>query len=73
MTMDTVIRQSGVVTVVDIRGNIVQGKEIDRLRDVLKAVLNEGHKQILFNLGNVNYIDTSGVGCLMSECLYNRT
>lgn len=41
MTMDTVIRQSGVVTVVDIRGNIVQGKEIDRLRDVLKAVLNE--------------------------------
>jgi anti-sigma B factor antagonist len=64
--MVAAIRQAGFVTVVDVRGNIVQGKEIDLLRSVVKGVLNEGHKKILFNLGNVNYIDTSGIGCLMS-------
>jgi anti-sigma B factor antagonist len=36
------------------------------LRDVLRETLGKGHKKILLNLGEVTYIDSSGIGELVS-------
>jgi len=36
------------------------------LRGLIVDLLNRGHKQILLNLGNVSYIDSSGLGSLVS-------
>ena len=66
MDMTTTTRQIGGVTIVDISGRIVLGKESAALRNLVFELLSEGHKKILFNLGDVNYIDSSGLGHLVS-------
>jgi anti-sigma B factor antagonist len=66
MDMTTSTRQVGGITIVDISGRIVLGEESAALRDLVCDLLSKGHKQILFNLGAVNYIDSSGLGHLVS-------
>ena len=66
MDMTTSTRQVGGVTIVDISGRIVLGEESAALRGLVRDLLNEGHKKILFNLAEVNYIDSSGLGHLVS-------
>jgi anti-sigma B factor antagonist len=59
-------REVGGVTIVDIHGQIVLGEESSALRKVLSNLLSEGHKKILLNLADVSYIDSSGLGSLVS-------
>ena len=66
MNMTTITRQAGGVTIVDISGRIVLGEESAALRELVRDLLSKGHKKILFNLGDVNYIDSSGLGSLVS-------
>jgi anti-sigma B factor antagonist len=66
MNMTTITRQVDGITVVDISGRIVLGDESAALRAVVCDLLAGGHRKILFNLGEVNYIDSSGVGHLAS-------
>jgi anti-sigma B factor antagonist len=65
MNMTTSTRQVGAVTIVDIRGRIVLGEESAALRDLVRDLLSKGHKKILFNLGDVDHIDSSGLGSLV--------
>jgi anti-sigma B factor antagonist len=66
MNMTTSTRQVGDVTIVDISGRIVLGEESAALRNLVCDLLSKGHKKILFNLDDVNYIDSSGLGHLVS-------
>lgn len=65
MDMTTSTRQVGDVTIVDISGRIVFGEESASVRDVVCDLLSKGHKQILLNLGAVDYIDSMGLGSLV--------
>jgi anti-sigma B factor antagonist len=65
MHMTTSTRQVGGVTIVDFSGRIVLSEECASVRDVVCDLLSKGHKKILFNLGNVEYIDSSGLGNLV--------
>src|SRR6266478_8165806 len=65
MSMTISTRQVGGVTIVDIRGRIVLGEESASVRDVVCDLLSKGHKQILLNLGAVDYIDSMGLGSLV--------
>jgi anti-sigma B factor antagonist len=65
MNMTISTRQVGGITILDIGGRIVLGEEGASVRDVIRDLLNNGHKQILFNLGDVDYIDTIGLGSLV--------
>ncbi len=53
------------VTIVDCSGRIVFGDEAAALREFVKDLLSD-HKQIVLNLGGVNYIDSGGLGTLVS-------
>lgn len=64
MTMTT--REVGGVLVVDISGRIVLGEESAALRNLVRDLLSKGHRKILFNLQHVSYIDSSGLGHLVS-------
>lgn len=64
MTMTT--REVGGVLVVDISGRIVLGEESAALRNLVRDLLSNGHRKILFNLQHVSYIDSSGLGHLVS-------
>jgi len=59
-------RHVGDVTIVDISGRIVLGEESTALRDLVCELLSNGYKDILFNLGGVDYIDSSGLGHLLT-------
>ena len=59
-------RQVGDVSVVDVAGRITLGEGSSALRDLLREMVGKGQKKILLNLGEVSYIDSSGIGELVS-------
>ena len=66
MSMKASTRQVDGVTIVDLSGRITLGEGSVVLRDTIKDLLGKGAKQILLNLGDVSYIDSSGIGELVS-------
>jgi anti-sigma B factor antagonist len=66
VTMKSNNRQVNGVTVVDMSGRITLGEGSVVLRDSIKDLLGKGQKKILLNLGDVSYIDSSGIGELVS-------
>src|SRR5438445_251618 len=63
--MQTAIRQLGDAAVLDISGRITLGEGNVILRDIVRDLADKGHKKIVLNLGEVQYIDSSGVGELV--------
>ena len=59
-------RQIQDVVVVDLTGQIKLGEGSSVLRDTVKDLLSKGHRKILLNLADINYIDSSGIGELIS-------
>ena len=66
MSMKTSTRQIDGVTVVDLSGRITLGEGSVILRDTVRDLIGKGEKKILLNLGDVTYIDSSGIGELVS-------
>ena len=66
MKMTASTRLVGGVTIVDLRGRIVLGEASTGLRDLVQNLAIEGIKKILLNFRDVDYIDSSGLGELVS-------
>jgi anti-sigma B factor antagonist len=66
MSMKASIRQVDDVAVVDLSGRMELGEGTIILRGTVKDLLSKGQKKILVNLGDINYIDSSGVGELVA-------
>ena len=66
MSMKASTRQIDGVTVVDLSGRITLGEGSVILRDTVRDLIGKGEKKILLNLGDVTYIDSSGIGELVS-------
>ena len=60
-------RQAGDVTILDLDGKVTIGEGSVALRNAIRRLLGEGKKKILMNLGGVGYIDSSGIGELVSS------
>jgi anti-sigma B factor antagonist len=65
--MDTKIRQVEGVTILDLSGKITMGDGSGALRNAVRDALAAGSKNILVNLDEVKYIDSSGLGELVSS------
>ena len=66
MSVKLTNRQVGDVTVIDVAGRITLGEGSSTLRDALRDLVKSDHKKILLNLKDVTYIDSSGIGELVS-------
>ena len=66
MSMKASSRQIDGVTVVDLSGRITLGEGSIILKDTVRDLLSKGNKKLLLNLGDVNYIDSSGIGELVA-------
>ena len=55
------------VSVLDLSGKIVLGEGDLQVRDRIKDLLADGQRRILLNLGDVNYLDSAGLGALISS------
>ena len=69
MSVKLTTRQVGDVTVVDAVGRITLGEGASTFRDTVRDLASSGHKKILLNLGEVSYIDSSGIGELVFQRL----
>jgi anti-sigma B factor antagonist len=67
VTMKASTRQVDGITIIDLSGRITLGEGSVVLRDTIKDVVASGSKKILLNLGDVTYIDSSGIGELVSS------
>jgi anti-sigma B factor antagonist len=60
-------RQAGDVTILDLSGKITIGEGSVQLREAVRRLLDDGKKKVLLNLGDVSYVDSSGIGELVSS------
>ena len=60
-------RQAGDVTILDLNGKVTIGEGSVALRNTIRRLLGDGKSKILMNLGGVGYIDSSGIGELVSS------
>jgi len=60
-------RSVGDVSVLDCSGKITLGEGTMAIRNTVREVLKNGGKKIVLNLADVNYIDSSGIGELVSS------
>jgi anti-sigma B factor antagonist len=66
VTMKASTRQVDGITIIDLSGRITLGEGSVVLRDTIRDSVGQGVKKILLNLGDVTYIDSSGIGELVS-------
>ena len=66
MALTIASREVDGVVVLDLSGRITLGEGSVQLRDSVRGLISKGSKNILLNLGEVNYIDSSGLGELVS-------
>ena len=66
MALSIASREVDGVTVVDLSGRITLGEGSVQLRETVRDLIGKGSKKILLNMGDVNYIDSSGLGELVS-------
>ena len=67
MSLAITSREVSHVTILDVHGRIVLGQEIGDLRDAVRGLIAQDKKKIILNLAGVDYIDSSGVGELVSS------
>ena len=66
MSVKLASRQVGDVTVVDAAGRITLGEGASAFRDIIRELAQKGDKKLLLNLSAVSYIDSSGIGEMVS-------
>ena len=66
MALTIASREVAGVNILDLSGRITLGEGSVQLRDAVRGLIGQGKKKILLNLGDVNYIDSSGLGELVS-------
>ena len=66
MSVKLTTRQVGDVTVVDAVGRITLGDGASHFRDTIRNLVGSGNKKLLLNLAEVSYIDSSGIGEMVS-------
>jgi len=56
------VRQKGKVSIVDVKGKLTVGDGHTQLRETVKGLLDEGRRLFVFNLRDVPFMDSSGLG-----------
>jgi len=74
MSLSVNTRKLGEVVVVDMSGRLTAGEPVLLLRDTVRRFLEDGARKFVLNLGSVSYIDSSGLGELVTTftSLQNR-
>lgn len=66
MAVKLTIRQVGDVTIIDSEGRITLGEGAINLRDTIRNLASNGHKKVILHLADTSYVDSSGIGELVS-------
>jgi len=58
-------RETEGITIFDLNGRIAAGSETSDLRDALNRLAESGHPNVILNMQNVNFVDSTGLGILV--------
>jgi anti-sigma B factor antagonist len=59
-------REAGSAVILDLNGKLTGGPDADTFREVFKSLLDQGKKNIVVNLEKVSWINSTGLGILIS-------
>jgi anti-sigma B factor antagonist len=65
MSLEVDRREREGVILLDLNGRITAGEEASLLRDTLRALVSEGRQNVVLNLAEIDYIDSTGLGALV--------
>lgn len=65
MSLDIHRREREGITILDLKGKLVVGDSCTDVREKINEQISQGNKQIILNLQNVDYIDSTGLGSLV--------
>ena len=54
------------IVVFEPRGSLIGGQETDELKSKAKELVEKGTRKLVIDLGGVNYINSTGIGVLVS-------
>ncbi|MFB3922460.1 MAG: STAS domain-containing protein [Terriglobia bacterium] len=64
--MTILVREAGAVTVLDVGGRLTLGEPVAQLNRALRSAFDSGVRNLLINLTKLVYIDSAGMGVLVS-------
>lgn len=65
--MDIEVRSQGQVKVIKLRGKLNLGNAVDRLRETIDDLLENGDSRMVLDLAEVPMIDSSGIGLMVKS------
>ncbi len=65
MSLEIAVREKEGVRILDLKGRLTAGKEVERLREAIHEQLEAGHTKLVLNMAGVDYIDSTGLGSLV--------
>ena len=65
--MEIAERSSGDVKILDLHGKLTIGDGDELLKDKINNLVQQGHTKIVLNLGDVPYVDSAGLGQMVSS------
>lgn len=68
MLLFTIVKHPSGAQVIRLHGRVSFGRETERCRQALKDLLAQGERHFVFDLSDVEYVDSAGIGFLVS-CL----
>jgi anti-sigma B factor antagonist len=66
MSVKLGFREVGDVTIIDCSGRITLGEGSQSLRDAIRELAQQGQKKVILHLGDTSYVDSSGIGELVT-------
>jgi anti-sigma B factor antagonist len=60
------LRESDDIVILDLHGKLMGGPDADTFRDTLRGLLEDGKKKVIVNLRGINWINSTGVGILIT-------
>ena len=60
-------RPSGDVMILDLKGKLTIGSGDELLKDKIHSLIQQGQKNLLLNLAAVPYVDSAGLGAIVSS------
>lgn len=54
------------IVIIDLYGKLMGGPDADIVRDALHGIIDGGNRRVVINLRGVNWINSTGVGILMT-------
>jgi anti-sigma B factor antagonist len=66
MSIKTKTELNGKIAIIEIKGSLVGDGETDQFRSAVQDFIEQGNKCLVINLGKLNYMNSSGIGALIS-------